>query len=319
MQKHALIMKNLLIICCFIFVSLLSSAQTSDTTKYSIVTKTDGKQFRGVIKLQDIREVIIETKQLGLVAIPKHEIEEIKACSAEEVDEKSELFSTRYFITTNGFPLRKKETYVQFSLYGVDFQTAITNNINVGIMTSWVAIPIIGTVKYSKKVRSNLHVGGGLLLGTGSWAAPQFSMALPFGVATLGDRANNVTLSLGYGAIRNRYEQYNYTIGTYTNEYRSSGKLILSVSGSAKLTEKASFVFDSFILPNASTSSTPVYDVNGVQTGETIKTNNFILLIPGIRFQTSYSKAFQFGFAGISTTGKFAPIPIPMVQWFRKI
>jgi len=151
-------MKNLLLLCYFIFVSLLSSAQISDTTKYSIVTKTDGKQFRGIIQSQDIREVIIKTNQLGLVAIPKHEIEDIKECEAEEIDEKSELFSTRYFITTNGFPLRKKEAYVQFSLYGVDFQTAITNNINVGIMTSWIAIPVIGTIKYSKQVRSNLHV-----------------------------------------------------------------------------------------------------------------------------------------------------------------
>jgi len=157
------------------------------------------------------------------------------------------------------------------------------------------------------------------LLGTGSWAAPKFSLALPFGVATLGDRSNNLTFSLGYGAISNRYESYDYATSSYTSEYKSSGKLIFSFSGTAKLTDKVSFVFDSFILPYASKTSTPVYDANGIQTGETSTNNNFILLIPGIRFQTSYAKAFQFGFAGISTSGKFSPIPIPMVQWFRKI
>jgi hypothetical protein len=46
--------------------------------------------------------------------------------------------------------------------------------------------------------------------------------------------------------------------------------------------------------------------------------NNFALFIPGFRFQTSETGAFQFGFAGINSFGETFAVPFPYVQWFRK-
>ena len=43
------------------------------------------------------------------------------------------------------------------------------------------------------------------------------------------------------------------------------------------------------------------------------------LIIPGLRIQTSEDKAFQFGFAGIITNGDAVPVPIPMIQWYRRL
>ncbi len=313
-------MKKLKLLLLSILMVVLNSIVygQSDTSKYYIVTKTDGKKITGKILSQDAREVLINTPKLGQIIIPKHEIDEIKECSAEEVNDSNELFSTRYFLTTNGFPMKKGESYVQISLYGIDYQAAITNRINVGIMTSWFAIPIIGTIKYSKQINENLHLGTGLLLGTGSWGAPSFKLALPYGVATYGNTSTNITLSLGYGSISNKFDTYDYLSNTYTSKNQTHGNFLASIGAKVKLSEKLSFVFDSFYVPNGSSTTTLESDINGSPIYTTTK-NDFLLIIPGLRYQTSYSKAFQFGFAGLSYGGSFAPVPIPMVQWYRKI
>ena len=49
------------------------------------------------------------------------------------------------------------------------------------------------------------------------------------------------------------------------------------------------------------------------------KTQPLVVLSPGLRFQANENSSFQFGFTGIRFEGEFVPVPIPMVQWFRKI
>ena len=46
--------------------------------------------------------------------------------------------------------------------------------------------------------------------------------------------------------------------------------------------------------------------------------NNFALFLPGFRFQTSETKAFQFGFAGLNALGETDALPFPYLQWFSK-
>ena len=43
-----------------------------------------------------------------------------------------------------------------------------------------------------------------------------------------------------------------------------------------------------------------------------------MLFIPGIRIQSKNDRAFQFGFLGLYADNQMLPLPIPMVQWFRK-
>jgi len=284
----------------FIFLTVLLtnyvSAQNSDdgvkidSAKIYVVIKNDGTEFAGKILSYDAREVLIETDKLGQIIIPKHEIKEIRELQPGEVGkggeyEPVEVFATRYFITTNGLPIKKGESYIQWNLYGPDFQFGIRKNFGLGIMTSWVGMPIIGSAKYSIELDTNINLALGTLLGTGSWAKPDFGIALPFVAFTFGNRRSNITFSGGYGAV--------FGIG------ESDGRALLSVAGMTKVGKKVSLVFDSFIAPAT---------VDG-----------FALLIPGIRWQTESNKAFQFGFGGLITDGELVPVPIPLVQWYRKL
>ena len=293
-------MKNFSLVILLLFaVPFFGNAQETpkDSTENSsakiyVITTQNGGIFIGSIISENSKEVLIKTKNLGEVSIPKYEIKERKELKAGDLTASGELkttpiFATRYFLTTNGIPLDKKDGYYQLNLFGPEFHYGVSDNFSVGAMTSWMGIPIIGNAKYSFKIQENIHFGVGTLLGTGSWASPGFVMALPFGSLTIGNKRSNINFSGGYGTAG--------TAGYF------SGTALISVSGMKQLSNKISFVFDSFIVPEVDYAGT------------------IALVVPGLRFHTGENKAFQFGLAGIVVDGEVAPLPIPMLTWFRKL
>ncbi len=313
------------------------AAETGEPPKTYVVVKNDGTRFYGFILSQDSREVLIETRELGQVYIPLHEVREIRQVANRELDEKGfyvpgEVFSTRYFITANALPVQRGENYILWNLYGPDFQFGVTDNLGLGLMTSWVGYPIVGTAKYSIPIGKGWNGGLGMLLGTGSWAIPDFILALPFGAITYGDRTKNFTLTAGYGGIWYNTEILTFHNGNhyynYTEERIGEGNFLLSVAGMIKVSRTLSLVFDSFIMPRGGTYETTHYMSHynwetGTyhQTVETITNRRYSIavFIPGLRFQTRPEAAFQIGFAGILAEGQTIPAPIPMLQWFRRL
>lgn len=287
---------NLFFVSSILLIINLSLNAQNDSTlvnkQYSI-TKNDGSIYVGEIISQDAREVLIRTGNLGDIIIPKHVIYKIEEVKAGQFDTYGNfigetIFSTRYFITTNGLPLKKGKSYILWNFYGPDFQFGVGKNTSIGIMSSWVGIPIIGSIKYSLLSNDNASLGLGALLGTGSWILPDYALALPYAVFTLGNYTSNFNISAGYGAL--------------ILEGDAEGRLLFSVAGISKISSKISLVFDSFIAPA----------VNKQQDGVAI-------FIPGLRWQSTPKSAFQFGFTGVYAVDEFLPVPIPMVQWFRKI
>ncbi len=171
-------------------------------TKVYIVETVDGNIFMGTIISQDAKEVLILTKDRGEISIPKYQVKSIKELEAGQLNSKgeyvpSEVFSTRYFITTNALPLDKGENYILWNLFGPEFHWGVADNFGLGIMTTWGGVPIIGTAKYSIKLGDKASFGIGLLAGTGSWIFPRFGGVLPFGALTIGDRRANLNFSGG--------------------------------------------------------------------------------------------------------------------------
>jgi len=314
----------------------VSAQSQKDTTAFqmNVIVKHDGTEFVGRIISQDAREVLIETATIGQVVVPKHEIKEIRALAANDfsitgVYMPDEVFATRYFITTNGLPIKKGESYIQWNPYGPDMQFGVGKNFGLGIMTTWVACPIIGTAKYSIPLKEKTSLGLGVLLGTGSWSVPEFAMALPFASMTFGDRKANISFSAGYGSVRHPQEEYNAAYGTYRTTKVTEGRAMFSVAFMFKAGRKVSFVFDSILVPAGKdqmvTGVNYYWDQNTGQPGppQTYKYKkerpSFSLFIPGIRWQFDSKRAFQFGFAGLSSGGDTVPVPIPMIQWYRKL
>ncbi|MFN2396171.1 MAG: hypothetical protein ABR597_10840 [Bacteroidales bacterium] len=102
---------------------------------------------------------------------------------------------------------------------------------------------------------------------------------------------------------------YNDLIGQdiYRTRRENEGNFLISFAAMAKIGSNISFVFDSFIVPRTGTNSNG-YERYGIA-----------IFLPGLRFQTNPNSAFQFGFAGVRAEGETLSLPIPMVQWFRKL
>lgn len=269
-------------------------AQTEyDTSKMYLVTKNDGTQYTGKILKSDEREILLNSTSIGKIFIPKHEIKAIKEINAADVNGKGYIgeddFATRHILTPNGHALGKGNNYAQLNLWGPDVEFGVGKKFTVGIMTSWLAIPLVGTAKYSFEITPKLHLGTGLLAGTLSWANPSGFGFLPYGALTLGDRKNNVTFTGGY-----------LTVGASGN---SASQPLFSIGALARLSNKVTFVFDSFIVPPAGE------DVLNIGT--------VAIFVPGLRFSGNPGKSFQFGFAGVSAGDQLIPFPFPVVSWLR--
>lgn len=259
------------------------SSKSIDSAKvYFAITKDNGQEIIARIIRQDARELEVITKDGRTIIIPQHIVTEIKAVDERFVKEGVDYlgedpYRSRYVITTNGLPIRKGQNYGQFTLLGPEAHFHLTDRFGVGVMTSWLGTPLIGTLKYSKSINDNLHLAAGALIGTGSWIAPDYGFALPFGAITLGNGRYNINFSAGRGIF------WDEGIATGTN--------LFSVAGMARLTPKTSFVFDSFITEEVS------------------------FVIPTLRFHRRNEGAFQFGFGRIISDGESVPFPFVSRLW----
>lgn len=117
------------------------------------------------------------------------------------------------------------------------------------------------------------------------------------------------------------------------------GAIVFGVSGITPVGKKASFIFDSMIFTgknsdvaygNSRQEAVTYTDWNGVnqttiftiQEGKVEKGNSFanIVLMPGMRFNRSYDKAFQVALAGLVhiEDGDVDTFPVPMISWLRQ-
>lgn len=278
-------MKHLLFALTFILLApVFAHAQEFDPAKTYIVTKNDGTKITGNILSSDAREVLLKTTTIGEIIIPKHEIRSIVEFQPGD-DKYKEIFASRYFITTNGLPVEKGDSYVQWTLLGPDIQFGASDNIGIGVMTTWVANPVALSFKYSGNLGHKLNFAVGTLAGSTLWSGGDgVRFALPFAAVTIGDENANLNVALGYGFAS--YDTY------------SGSQAMFSLGAMKKVTRSGSLVFDSLVFPSE---------------GESVA-----LIVPGFRIQTQEKSAFQFGFPGFVTSGDSSPVGFPMVSWFRK-
>lgn len=322
-------MKKLALTLILAMATSLSFSQTDSTATQQLavkqdtvlhrITKTDGGKLIGIILKQDSREILLLTKDKREIYIPQHIIEKIEELSTSDFNNKGvfvgeDKFATRYFLTTNGLPIKKGDHYVQWNLFGPDFQFGVGKNLGIGVMTTWLGIPLIASIKKSWQLGDKTQFALGALVGTASWAAPDVGGFLPFGTISIGDRKKNLAFSGGYGAV--------------WSEGSIDGRGLSSIAGMVKISNKISLILDSFILlPGKTTTSTSEILVENQTTGiyeprtvtEENRKRGFALIIPGIRWHKTENTAVQFGFTGIMADGEVLPAPIPTVQWYRTL
>lgn len=336
-------MLNLFLLCLLGNSRAQGISDTIQADTLYVVTKNDGVEYIGKILSDDGREILLETETLGKIYIAKSHLRSIVMIKSDEDivhgEYRSEgAFTTRYAFTTNAFPIKKGENYAMINLYGPEVHFALTDNLNIGVMSTWIASPTALALKYSiptdnKKIRFSL----GTLMGTSGYINSFRGFGgLHFINATFGDRKKSLTLSTGYsylktGGTHSYYEPGTYYYSGYNANIPSSSRdvpvqhgPIFSIAGIAPVGAKASFVFDSMFgifssIRNNREYSTvvepaggyydpnPPYEYIPSTPGEyevvvsDVKTTQLALFVmPGMRFQTRENRAFQVSLAGVS-------------------
>lgn len=332
-----------------------SQTETTDSLKSEqlfVVTKFDGTEYIGKILSDDGREVLIETEALGKIYIPKSEIKSIT-----KIEDNSRIingafssdgpFTTRYAFTTNALPITKGANYGTVNLYGPEVHFALSNKFSLGLMSTWIASPLVLALKYSFKTKNEkINLSMGTLNGTSGYLNSFRGFGgLHFANITFGSRTKNLTISGGYAYILTGNEQFAIDPGVYLviEPIGTSQPTpiiqgpVFSIACIAKVGAKASFVFDSMFgyfgqegTLTTTTDATPadVFDNNWIWTVSSVtRTNLALFLMPGMRFQKMDKQAFQVSLAGVSVvrlsgyssgSKKTESFPFPMFTWFYR-
>lgn len=324
---------------------------------YSII-KQNGTEYVGQILSDDGKEILIYTRELGKIYLSKSELKSITKIDNPRDIVNGEYrsagpFSTRYYFTTNAFPVKKGENYALIHLWGPEVHFSVSDNLNIGVMTTWTASPFTVAAKYSLKTKiPTLNFSLGSIVGTSGYLNSFRGFGgLYYGNITYGTRLSNVSFSAGFSHFQFGLNNQFYDVGyyTYSNDVwnfeppytygRSKAKLasLFAISGITKIGAKASLIFDvitSFAKSPEQEITTGIlvpdyYDPQSGQytPGTSFKNvknvyqrRSYLIVMPGLRFQSSDKKAFQFALAGITVfqNDEYYSFPIPMCSWFYK-
>jgi len=313
----------LTILCIFCTVFVFSQ---SDSTKRVLVTKHDGGQYSGIILSDDGREILLETKEIGKIYIPKHLIKNIEVISKKQdvivdstptnqqnINEEEfpdeynyrNFMSTKYIQGDNAFPLRKGESFIKFMPLGMEGQAYLRKNWSIGALTSYIGAPFAVRSKLSFPVKDSNYfsldvIYGSMMfgslygagIGTGGGA---FSAGFTFG-----NRLSNFTIKTGFVFLHEEvqngwWDEVNWTWNEGPVVVYGYPAGYVSFSGMTEVSARSQLVFDLFA---------------GAGTGGTMVATG-----AAFRFGPKPRHRFQLGLSLVVTDGFFIPVPIPNISY----
>ncbi|OIQ36197.1 MAG: hypothetical protein BM555_03235 [Crocinitomix sp. MedPE-SWsnd] len=317
----------------FSFFLIQESWGQADTAKIVVVTKQDGGKYTGVLLSDDGREVLIDSKEVGKIYIPKHLIKTIKTLEEaqqddlltdkkEEIEIKEEeieedpfddgefgydnFTSTKYIQSDNAMPLRPGEAFLKFMPIGLEVQVPLKTNWSIGALSTYVGAPLVVKSKISfpvfKSSYFSLDAAYGSMMFGGLFDSGITEGGGYFNAGfTFGDRSNNFTAKIGAGLIhedRSFWEWDELTGEIFIVEegmqYVPLG--IASFSGMTSINKRTQFVFD-------------VIAAFGGFNG------NYMTGAAAIRFGPKPRHRFQTGLAIMVQDDFFVPLPIPTLSY----
>ena len=328
----------------------------TNTPKLYKIVKHDGTEYIGEILSDDGREVLIQTKSLGKIYIPKADIKSITPIEDETKIvnnnfRESGPFTTRYHFTTNALPIKKGEDYALVNLYGPEVHFSVSDQFTAGVMTSWIGSPFVGAFKYTIPTSNEkINLGLGTLFGTSGYLNSFRGYGgLYWGMITFGDRLKNFTVSAGFTHVDVGIRSKSFDIpGTYdaviSGGWSYSPQIprvsrrpnmvtapVISIGGIVSSGKKASFIFDSMLFFSKQKGDGRIrtenrdpnnpygpFGLQSVTVEENDKNTILFYMMPGMRFQQTDSRAFQVALAGVTYArdGRVISFPAPTCSWF---
>jgi hypothetical protein len=225
---------------------------------YVIVTN-DGTEYIGEIVGDNDREVLIVTKNMGKLYIPKYSIKTIELLekdnfeNGEFIDENNH--KNYYLAATNALPFKKGEMRLSmYYIFGLSGSYAISENVSVGLHTTIIGAPMGISLKTSFMVSDNNYVGTDIHVGSLTYIQKSSyvgSIAVKY---TKGDERTNLTLMGGIGfasILQYHYVSTGYYSGAYQPYHRNDNSYFLNASFFHRMTKKAGFTAEGWMVPKS--------------------------------------------------------------------
>jgi hypothetical protein len=253
-------------------------------------------------------------------------------------------YAGRYGLTNSALHHEGRSAYITTTLVGTEFRHNINTRLSLGITTTWILAPMLLSGNYSfRKKNSILNFSLSSLVGTGTYLGDFKSyIGVHLLTTTLGNQRNNLSLSVGYGYLKNTMRKKVYTPGEYSYyaDISSSGRYqvqqgpVVCLSGKAEISPTVSFILESVFFSYDTETSTirnayiNAHWENGVYVqshyanivSNYTKNMKVIMATPGFRFQLNRNTAFQFSIFGIGTYSNSPDFnAIPMAGFYFKV
>lgn len=213
---------------------------------FRVETK-DGNGYTGELLSSDSVKVRIKAENLGEITLFHKEIKTMVAVGAGKVVEgqfwMANPQSTRYFISPNGYGLKKGEGYYQniWVLFN-SFAVGLSDNVSIGggmvplFLLGGTPTPAWISLKASIPVRKDFfNLGAGVLAGT-ALGENNGGFGIFYGLATLGSRDKNISLGAGFGF----------------SEGSLSSSPMLNLNGMLRVGARSYLIAESYLFPNGS-------------------------------------------------------------------
>ena len=240
-------MKNLLHLSLLLIFCALANRSMSqvkpDSSNLIRVETLDGNDYLGVLLAEDSLKVEIETAILGKIVIPRTSIKVMSPVRPSDI-KAGQLWAentqaTRYFWSPNGYGLKKGEGYYQnIWVFWNQASVGVTDYFSIGagiiplFLFGGASSPVWLVPKFSiPVVKDKFNLGVGALTAV-VLGEENIGFGLVYGLGTVGNRNNNLTLGLGYG----------YASG----EWASTP--VITLSGMARVGPKGYLVTENFYI-----------------------------------------------------------------------
>ena len=217
------ILKITILFLCTLGITCSLSAQTKPEKKPEVkqvrIEMTDGTYVDGKLLARQGDTVVVESATLGTLNLNIKNIKNIDALSAQTIKNGKGWFDNIHavhgFVAPTGFNLRKGEgfygnTFLFFNYAGYGF----TDNFSISGGTELLSMLFGGesgggpsffflNPKFSFKVDKSLTIGAGglFLFSRGNFSDNRNMVFIPHGVATFGNRDNNLSLGTAIAIV----------------------------------------------------------------------------------------------------------------------
>ena len=240
-------MTQIVISLFFLTVICWMPAQSQDQKKewYRVET-VEGNVFFGYLISDDEQSVVLNVESVGEITILRENIRSMTQIDPDRIKDGSHWYdnpqATRYFFAPNALGLQKGKGYYQNTwIFFNNVNYGISDNFSLGggivplFLFGANTTPIWILPKVSIPVSSDrFHLGAGAMVG-GLVGEESETLGLFYGVGTLGNRDNNMTIGIGYG---------------YAGDEISRTPLI-NISGMVRINRRLFLLTENYFIPEA--------------------------------------------------------------------